>query len=99
MPTKLANKSDVLEIPPELEPREYYSSLCVRFEILVASFQRRPDTGKSYALLLTSAYSSRTWAEAGRMASQTSERTVLVEVACEQLQDDGQRDLKHAKCE
>ena len=57
VPTKLANKSDVLEIPPELEPREYYSSLCVRFEILVASFQRRPDTGKSYALLLTSAYS------------------------------------------
>ncbi|KAL5536155.1 TEL2 [Sanghuangporus sanghuang] len=55
LPVKVANKSDVLEIPPGLEPREYYSSLCTRFEILVASFDLPLDSEiiSSMSFLLT----------------------------------------------
>ncbi|KAL5519659.1 TEL2 [Sanghuangporus vaninii] len=55
LPVKVANKSDVLEIPLGLEPREYYSSLCTRFEILVASFDLPLDseTISSLSFLLT----------------------------------------------
>ncbi|KAL5494565.1 TEL2 [Sanghuangporus weigelae] len=55
LPAKVANKSDVLEIPLGLEPREYYSSLCTRFETLVASFDLPLDSEiiSSMSFLLT----------------------------------------------
>ncbi|EJC98569.1 uncharacterized protein FOMMEDRAFT_113710 [Fomitiporia mediterranea MF3/22] len=44
LPSKLANKREVLDIPRELRHREYYTWLCNRSEILVSSFPRIPSS-------------------------------------------------------